>query len=152
MSAIGASENRTHSLSLSDHAEQIAFVVKVHDDKHQVAFLHDLVQGDYARMSAGELVQSNLAALEMPLSCVQPGAEEHLDGEVDGRGRVQVYGEVDDTVSADAEDRDELEAAIVDGLADEIDTRGGKSHLGHVEVGAQACNPKVVERGGSVRQ
>jgi hypothetical protein len=82
----------THSLSLSDHLEQITFVAVIHNDVETVALLYHLVQRHNVWMPAGKLVQCYLAALEMSLTRIEPGAEEALDGDVRWGLRLQVYG------------------------------------------------------------
>ena len=118
-------------MALGDHAEQVSFIAKVHDDKDIVSLFDDLVQGHDIRVSRRELVQSNLPSLEVPLSRVESGTKKALDGEVDGRGGVQVHSEVDNAVCAHAEDRKELETAIVERMADERRTRVGEGLVGH---------------------
>jgi len=56
-------------------------------------------------MTRSELVQGDFSPLEVPLSRIKARTEETFDSEIDGFGSVKVDSEVDDTVSAETEDR-----------------------------------------------
>ena len=83
-------------------------------------------------MSARELVQPNFSSLKVLLSRIETSAQQTFDGQVDGRGCMQVNCKIDDALCAHAENGDEFNSAIVDDLSDEVDARGCESRLRHV--------------------
>ena len=78
-------------------------------------------------------MQGNLALLEMPLASIESGTEQDLDGEIDGLRLGHVLCQIDDAVRADTEDREQVQAVVVDERTDEVDSRGGECELRHGE-------------------
>ena len=109
----------THPLLLCDHAKQIPFVAKVHDDKDVVSLFDNLVQCHDIGVSRSELMQGDLSTLEMPLPRVKSSAKQALDCEVDGFRRMQVDGEVYDAIGSKTKNREEFQSTIVQGVSDE---------------------------------
>lgn len=100
-----------------DLREEVAIGAVRENDVDASRCLDDIVQGDDVRVGRSQGVEGDLAALEPPLPAVQAGLVETLDGVVFA---VASDGLVDDSVCANADDRDELESSIVDLLAGQV--------------------------------
>ncbi len=83
--------------SLRDMRKEITIGTEFNDDKGCIDGVHDLNQRNHVRMMAGLMVQLYLPLLEFPLSRIQSGFVEGLDG-IQNVG-VDVDGAVNDAVS-----------------------------------------------------
>lgn len=116
---------------VGDHAEEVAVGAEGEDDVDDAAGFDDAVEADDVGVGGGQGVEGDLSALKAALTGVEAGLVETLDGVVPSPcvrgGRVggdgsadaggDIFGEVDHTVGAEAEDRHELKAVLVDGVA-----------------------------------
>lgn len=128
-------------LTVGDHAKQVSILAIVEDDVDEFPFFDRLVHGHDVAMCRGELMERNLAALELSLARVERGFEQALDRVLaaacrwrrrrrTGRRRMMervrlragrgVDGTVHDTVRTDAEHGDEFESAVVDAVAEHV--------------------------------
>lgn len=132
--AVAVAATDTHPLTFCDHPKEITLIAEIHNHKNVIPLLEHLVQRHDIGVPARQLVQGNLSPLEVPLAAVEAGTKEAFHSKVDGFRSVKIDGEVNDTVSTEPEDGEELEAAVVDGVADEV-TAGGSESVGwHLAV------------------
>jgi len=83
--------------SLRDIRKEITIGTEFNDDKGCIDGVHDLNQRNHVRMMAGLMVQLYLPLLEFPLSRIQSGFVQGLDG-VKNAG-VDIDGRVNDAIS-----------------------------------------------------
>ena len=100
----GLGRGTTHTLSFSDHGEQVPVLSVVHHDIQMIALLDQSVHGDDARVCRCQAVKRNLSTLEMPLSRVKAVSAEAFDRAIDGLSMCRVDGEVHDAVRAGPDD------------------------------------------------
>lgn len=119
-------------LMLRDHRKEVSIRTKVEHDEDEVGFLYNAVEGDNSGMVGGELMESNLPTLKLPLPGVESCLGETLDGVpcgLIGWGR-GIEGKVDDSVRSLSENGDELISTSSDTLSGEISC-GGVELLRH---------------------
>lgn len=92
---------------VGDAGEQVAGGTELKDHIGAIRGIHDAHQGRHVGMLAGQVVQADLALLELQLAGIQTGLVEGLDGKHDIGA--DIHGGVDDAVCADAQDAGQLQ-------------------------------------------
>lgn len=105
---------------VEDLREQVAVLAIVHNDISVLWVLDDAVEGNNIGVRRGELVECDLAQVELALarSVALGRMGKAFDGVGNGLMRVDVYGSVDDTIAAIAKHFNEFERVIVDESAE----------------------------------
>lgn len=94
---------------LGDLGEQVAFRAVLENNESAIPVVNDLVHGNNAVVLAGKVVKLDLALLELPLSWVESGFVQGLDG-IQSTGH-HIAGLVDSSISTNAKNVDQLDVA-----------------------------------------
>jgi hypothetical protein len=101
-------------LFVGDHREQVTSFSVVHDHIDVVVVLDQPVHRDDGWVSRRETMQGYFASLKVPLAGVEAVSPQAFDGAMAGRVDTPVEPYIDNTVGASPNDREQLDATIVD--------------------------------------